>query len=470
MASDVLSRLKVIIGADNKQFLSGIQQSQRQLTGFTKGVQAFSRIAATAFAGISVGRLAADLFTTGQQVKGVQLAFNSLNQPGLLNKLREATSGTVSDLELMKQSVRAENFQIPVEKLATAFEFAQKRAAATGESVDYLTTSIIDGIGRKSSLVLDNLGISASQLQEEMKRTGNFAEAAFNLIEQGAKDADKAVGDFVNRQQQLATIFENIKNNVSTVFSQSLVDGAFKYYEIVRGIADEFERITGIDKTSLSINRPAPFQSAGGPGLGGIDLGLNNVSTGLFSPTQVLLNRISQDAIDPKKVSFFDLFEITTPSLVDTNAGVSSALDGIREQFGLGNRLTIAPSEAEINAFALNQNVAEEVAATFDNVEEKVVNLNGLTNTLTSSFTGLFNTILQGGASADDIFKSFVSTLAGGLLNYATGGIFGAIFGGGGGGGFASAGPAITQNITGGQIQTVISQDSTRKRRALGGI
>jgi len=116
------------------------------------------------------------------QTEGVRAAFNRLNGVSL-NKLREATRNTVGDLTLMQAAVRAENFKVPLDKLATFFEFATKRAAQTGESVDYLVNSIVDGIGRKSSMVLDNLGISATELQQEIKKVGDFGVAAGNIIE-----------------------------------------------------------------------------------------------------------------------------------------------------------------------------------------------------------------------------------------------------------------------------------------------
>ena len=38
--------------------------------------------------------------------EGIRLAFERLNQPGLLDRLKEATHGTVSEIELMKQSIK----------------------------------------------------------------------------------------------------------------------------------------------------------------------------------------------------------------------------------------------------------------------------------------------------------------------------------------------------------------------------
>jgi hypothetical protein len=118
------------------------------------------------------------------ETEGVEKAYRKLNNPNLLADLRKATNGTVNDLELMKRAVSAKNFQIPLESLGSMMEFAKRRANETGQSVDYLVDSIVTGIGRKSPLILDNLGLSASRLSEEFKKTGDFGKAAFNVVQQ----------------------------------------------------------------------------------------------------------------------------------------------------------------------------------------------------------------------------------------------------------------------------------------------
>jgi hypothetical protein len=85
----------------------------------------------------------------------------------LLARLRKATHGTIGDLELMQRALKFQNFGADVQKLPQLLEFAAIRAQQTGESVDYMVNSIVNGIGRKSLLILDNLGISAARLKEE---------------------------------------------------------------------------------------------------------------------------------------------------------------------------------------------------------------------------------------------------------------------------------------------------------------
>ena len=153
-----------------------------------------------------------------QESEGIIRAFERLNQPDLLSNLRQATRGTVSDLQLMKSAVRADNFNIPLESFGNMLKFAQQRAIDTGESVDYLVNSIVDGIGRKSSLVLDNLGISAARLQNEVKKTGDFSQAAIKIINEELEKQGELALTGADRAQQSAVKWENAQLKVGRRF------------------------------------------------------------------------------------------------------------------------------------------------------------------------------------------------------------------------------------------------------------
>ena len=137
----------------------------------------------------AVANLGSELMETAKQSvelaqkgEGVRIAFERLNNPGLLANLKEATHGTVSELELMKAAVKFDDFKLPVEQLGTMLAFAQKKASDTGQSVDYMVDSIVTGLGRKSLPILDNLGISASQVKERMGETGDMTKAVADII------------------------------------------------------------------------------------------------------------------------------------------------------------------------------------------------------------------------------------------------------------------------------------------------
>ena len=126
-----------------------------------------------------------------RQGEGIRVAFERLNNPNLLANLKEATHGTVSELELMKAAVKFDDFKLPVEELGTMLAFAQKKAKDTGQSIDYMVDSIVTGLGRKSLMILDNLGLSAAEIRERLKESGDMTKAVGEIIrEQMAKAGD----------------------------------------------------------------------------------------------------------------------------------------------------------------------------------------------------------------------------------------------------------------------------------------
>lgn len=128
-----------------------------------------------------------------RQSEGVRNAFERLGRGDLLDGLREATHGTVTDIELMKAAVKFDDFKLPVEELGTMLAFAQQKAKDTGQSVDYMVDSIVTGLGRKSLMILDNLGLSAAEIKERMKETGDMTKAVGAII----RDQMKQAGDYV---------------------------------------------------------------------------------------------------------------------------------------------------------------------------------------------------------------------------------------------------------------------------------
>ena len=127
------------------------------------------------------------------QSEGIRMAFERLNRPGLLDNLREATHGTVSDLQLMQAAVRFDDFNLPLEELGTMLAYAQQKAKDTGQSVDYLVDSIVNGLGRQSTQILDNLGLSQAEVKERTKETGDMTVAVGEMI----REQMQSVGDYV---------------------------------------------------------------------------------------------------------------------------------------------------------------------------------------------------------------------------------------------------------------------------------
>lgn len=140
---------------------------------------------------------------------GVTKAFKDMDQPDLLENLRKATKGTVNDVQLMTAAVKANDFRIPLEDLGKYLEFAQLKAQQTGQSVDYMTDSIVTGLGRKSPLILDNLGISAAEISEKTKQTGDFMKAVAEIVDTQLAEAGETYISAADRAAQKTVELQN---------------------------------------------------------------------------------------------------------------------------------------------------------------------------------------------------------------------------------------------------------------------
>lgn len=163
-----------------------------------------------------IGRAAAKVrdfalegISMAEAADGITHAFHNLDQPGLLDNLRKATKGTVNDVELMKAAVRARDFNIPLEDLGKYLSFAQLKAQQTGQEFSYMTDSIILGLGRRSTQILDNLGLSMTDIRDKTKETGNFMKGVSAVVDNQLSKAGETYISAADRAAQKATELQN---------------------------------------------------------------------------------------------------------------------------------------------------------------------------------------------------------------------------------------------------------------------
>lgn len=166
-----------------------------------------------------------------ESADGVVHAFEKIGTEDYLQTLRDATKGTVSDIELMKAAVKAKDFRIPLEDLGKYLSFAQLKAQQTGQSLDYMVDSIVTGLGRQSPQILDNLGLSAAEISEKTKETGDFMKGVASIVEKNlaaagetyisaADRAAKRTADLENAQLSLGKALVPIKEEFTDIYGQ----------------------------------------------------------------------------------------------------------------------------------------------------------------------------------------------------------------------------------------------------------
>ena len=295
--------------ADIKQLKSDLKTVQNELTSVGKTAEQSSKKVKKGFGGLSptFGALAGVIgaaFTVHQvinftkhiiqlsaEAQGVEQAFKRIDDGKLLGNLRKATRGTVDDLTLMKQAIRADNFKIPMDLLAQGLELARRRAKETGESVESLVHSFENGVGRKSAYVLQNLGLSIEEIQEETKKTGSFTEAVGIVMERAYEGVGDEVLTTIEKQEQLAATLRN----------QSKILG-----DEVLPLWDKFllATITGVNKLLGGINEKS---------------------------AQVIFMSDLREATQLWGTATTDAFETNRKGLVESSDGFNALSTGIRE-------------------------------------------------------------------------------------------------------------------------------------------
>jgi hypothetical protein len=190
MADQIISRL--LLGLDTREFRNGIRNADRELQSFSKNIQNIGNLIGASFAVSVIQDFTLEAVKLGDQLTAAEQGFRRFGDAADLDELRKSTQGVVTDLQLMQQAIQAGNFGIPIKELGNLFKFAQMRAKETGVEVNYLVESIVTGIGRKSTRVLDNLGITAIALKEKLG--GVSAEAA------SIADVTKAVSEIASEE------------------------------------------------------------------------------------------------------------------------------------------------------------------------------------------------------------------------------------------------------------------------------
>jgi hypothetical protein len=241
-------KLSLQLDAENKKLKAKLANTKRQMQGLGSQAKKLGGMIAGAFAAGQIIEFGKEASKMAGEFEGVSAAFRKMGGQQVLGKLREATRGTVNDLELMRAAVQAKNFDIPMKSLASLFEFATKRAQQTGESVDFLVQSIILGIGRKSPLILDNLGISAIRLRKELKGAGTEAATVGDVAEAVGRIAQTEMskaGDIINttaiRTASWSATMDNLKITIGTEINKGLNALAPLLNRIIQGAIKGFK-------------------------------------------------------------------------------------------------------------------------------------------------------------------------------------------------------------------------------------
>jgi len=222
--------LMIKLSANSAELKKGLDKANSQLSNFQKGMNSIASTFKSMFAIGAVVAMGSKLMEVGREAsnlaakgEGVRIAFAKLPQSTqLLEDMRTATKGTISDLKLMEKSMMAKEFGIDIQKMPSILAFASVQAQKLGKDIDYLAESAVTGLARESKMILDNLGISSVALNEKMAEGFSLQDAALEIMNERLLETGGLMETTAVRQSQWSAEVENTKEQFGILINKGL--------------------------------------------------------------------------------------------------------------------------------------------------------------------------------------------------------------------------------------------------------
>ncbi len=192
----------------------------------------------TALKSVELAKLAANTET-------VRRSFGNLaKEPDkMLQAMKKATAGTISEMELMQKFNEASLLGLPLDRFDEMLNIARGAAQSTGQSMDFMLNSIVVALGRGSKLMLDNLGILIDVGSANEKYAESLGKSANKLSDVEKKQA------FVNEALRIGN--DNLERSGGVVASN--IDSFGKFNASIENLSATFGK-TLIPAVTGSLN------------------------------------------------------------------------------------------------------------------------------------------------------------------------------------------------------------------------
>jgi hypothetical protein len=248
------------------------QTQERMSQSANRGTQALGLLNQTAGAfGITLGAQAfvqgtADLTLLGAQADLTRHQFESLAQAAgtsgqaLLDALKEASGGEISDLNLELSANRAILLGVAdsAQEFSALMAIARDRAQSLGQTTTQAFNDLVTGLGRGSPEILDNLAIMISADEAYQAYAASIGKSTEELTKAEQKQAiinetirqgtialaqtggatDSALGGL----QRLQTAWENASAKIGESLSKNLEAATRGAIVVLNGITDALDR------------------------------------------------------------------------------------------------------------------------------------------------------------------------------------------------------------------------------------
>ena len=202
--------------------------------------------------------LAEELYATGAAAERLNTGFANLaggstQAAAMLDKLREASRGTIDDMNLVQSASRAMMLGVTddADTMARLLEVAIARGRAMGISAEQAFNDIVTGIGRMSPMILDNLGIltgGQKGMEEYAASIGKTADELSELekrqylVNKVLQDSVTLTDDAASSAERLAAAQANLKMELGLIAAEALPDVKGAQADMIEGLAEQMRR------------------------------------------------------------------------------------------------------------------------------------------------------------------------------------------------------------------------------------
>jgi hypothetical protein len=324
---------------------------------------------------------------------------------------RRATSGMVSDLQILKSAALMSSFNIPMQSFAKNMQVIQKLSIRTGQDMQYMMDSFARGVSRLSPAILDNLGLqiklsdayqvyaAALGTSSDNLTTTQKKQAVLNEVIRQGSELTKDIDPYASYQASLdrtiastENFFNYLKGKVLTfigTLAQSQGEATGSAADLLKiRIAElaKYGRVVTEDAKNASIAISADFQDEmnllkeSAEGFGTI-LGMAGLS-------QVMVARTS-----------YDLSKMTLEQQRKLSEGLAQEAKDYEKLGEVIDRLSAIRSKQEFRSPEILKNL-EDTKAIFTGLFKEVDTLTASTSSKADLMSGSLKSIFK--ATADE--------------------------------------------------------------------
>jgi hypothetical protein len=187
-ASDVLAKVK--------KDISGLDDAAGKASGGLGAMGKALGVAGIVAFGAKIAQVTSEIAQLGAQSLALKSSFDQVqggaaNATAILESLRSASRGMISDYDLMLSANKAALLGVAdtAEEMSGLLQIAATRGRAMGISSTQAFNDIVTGLGRMSPLILDNLGITVDLEATTAKYAATLGKSAAALTDAERKQA-----------------------------------------------------------------------------------------------------------------------------------------------------------------------------------------------------------------------------------------------------------------------------------------